>query len=61
MTPLFQKHGVLIIWLVTAIAMVLSAYLAKGSVYENAWLYIFGVGSILVAFWEVYSRKNKGR
>ncbi len=45
-----------IISLITAAAIIAAALYFKGTQYENAWLYIFGVGitlSLLVeAFWK---------
>lgn len=58
MTPIFKQHGAAIIYVITAIVMVVSALLLKGTAYENAWLYIFGVGFVLAAFWEFYFRKK---
>lgn len=56
MTPMFKKHGAAIIWVITAIVIVASALLLKGTEYENAWLYILGVGAILSGVFEAYAR-----
>lgn len=59
MTHLFKKHGAIIISLITAIAILATAWLAKGTAYENAWLFILAVGSIITAFFEWYSKKKE--
>lgn len=52
----FKRHGAAIIWVITAIVIVASALLLKGTEYENSWLYILGVGAILSGIFEAYSR-----
>jgi hypothetical protein len=56
MTSMLIKHGAIIISVITAIAILASAYLAKGSEYENAWLIILAVGSVLASVFELYSK-----
>ena len=52
MTPTFKKKGTLIMSVIAAITMLATAYLAKGSEYENAWLYVFVIWSFLFAAFE---------
>lgn len=60
MTPIFKNHGATIIYVITAIAIVVSALLLKDTEYENAWLYILALGFVLVGIFELYSiRKDK--
>lgn len=54
-----KRHGLIIIWGVTAFAIVATAWFGKGTQYENAFFYVLIVGCILAAFWELIS-KNKG-
>ena len=63
MTPTFKKNGTIIMSVIAAIAILATAYLAKGSEYENAWLYIFVIWSFLFAAFEVYYnyKKNKDK
>lgn len=59
MISTFKKHGALIIYIITAIAIIVTALLLKDTEYENVWFYIFAVGSVLASLVEVYSKKNK--
>ena len=63
MTPTFKKNGTIIMSVIAAIAILATAYLAKGSEYENAWLYVFVIWSFLFAAFEVYYnyKKNKDK
>ncbi len=63
MTPTFKKNGTIIMSVISAITIVATAYLAKGSEYENAWLYVFVIWSFLFAAFEVYYnyKKNKDK
>ncbi len=59
---MLKKYGTTIIYLTTAIAIVVSALLFKDSEYENAWVYVMSVGFILAAALDVYSQvKDKNR
>lgn len=55
---LFKKYGPVTISLLTALAVIVTALLLKGSAYENAWFYVFAVGSVLASFAELYARKR---
>ena len=44
--------------LVVAIAIILVAIIWKDTKYENAWLYITGLSPILMAAFELYSKKK---
>jgi|GEM_PF-6265838 hypothetical protein len=59
MNSILKNYGALIIYIITAIAIIVSALLLKDTEYENTWLYILGVGSVLASFVEIYSKKNK--
>lgn len=59
MTSLRKKYGAAIIYGITAVAILASAYLLKGTEYENAWFYLLAVGIILAAAFEVYIRTKK--
>lgn len=62
MTLTLKKHGAAIIWLITGIAIIVSAILLKDTGYENAWFYILAVGIVLASAFEAYSRiKNKNK
>ena len=63
MTPTFKKNGTLIMSVIAAITMLATAYLTKGSEYENAWLYVFVIWSFLFAAFEAYDnhKKNKSK
>lgn len=62
MKPTFKKHGAAIIYVITAVVIVASAPLLKGTEYENAWLYILALGFVLVGIFELYSkRKDKDK
>lgn len=54
---MFKKYGSAIIWVLTAIVILISAPIFKGTEYENAWLYIFAVGSLLAGVAEIYSKR----
>ena len=56
MMPRLRKHGVVIIYVITAIAIPATAYLLKGTEYENVWLYILAVGLVLAGAFEMYSK-----
>ena len=56
MMPILRKHGVVIIYVITAIAIPATAYLLKGTEYENVWLYILAVGLVLAGAFEMYSK-----
>lgn len=58
MTPLIKKHGAIIISLMTAVFIIASALIFKGTEYENAWLFILVVGSLATAAFELYSKKS---
>jgi hypothetical protein len=51
-----KKHWSAIIYIFTALAIVVSALLFKDSEYENAWVYVMSVGFILAAALDVYSQ-----
>ena len=61
MTPTFKKNGTIIMSVIAAITMIATAYLAPE--YENAWLYVFVIWSVLFAAFEVYYnyKKNKDK
>ncbi len=59
MTPFFRKHAAIIVALITAIATVAAALLAKDTAYENAWLYVFSVGIVLGPLVELYLKKTE--
>lgn len=59
MITTFMKHGAVIISLFTALAIIATALLTRDTEYENAWFIVFCVGSVLSAFFEIYSRKQK--
>ena len=54
----FKQSGSILIAVITAVAILLSAYLLKGTEYENVWLYVLFVGLILSAAWEVFLKKT---
>lgn len=58
MNSILKNYGALIIYIITAIAIIVSALLLKDTEYENIWLYILGVGSVLASLVEVYSKKE---
>jgi hypothetical protein len=45
--------------IITAIAIIVTALLTKGTEHENAWLYILGVYAILSAALEIYLSRRK--
>jgi len=59
----FKKNRTLIMSVIAAITMITTAYITKGSEYENAFLYIFIVWSFLFAVFEGHDnyKKNKGK
>ncbi len=59
MSPIFKKHGAIIISVITAIAIIVTAYLTKDSDYENSWFIILAVGSVLAGFFELYSKMKE--
>ncbi len=62
MTPIFRKHGSIIISLIGALGIIITAWWANGTEYnDTAWLYAFCIWLILYSAFEVYSniRKNK--
>lgn len=59
MAPIIKKHGASIAYIITGIVVVVSALLFKNTQYENAWLYIFCVGTVIASILEVYSKKSK--
>ncbi|WKZ40625.1 MAG: hypothetical protein QY328_01065 [Anaerolineales bacterium] len=62
MLSTLKNHGAVIIYIITAIAIIVTALLLKNTEYENAWFYIFAVGSVLASLVEVYSKtKDKGK
>lgn len=54
-----KKHGAVIIWVITAIVIVASALLLKGTEYENAWIWILLAGTILAGVFDVYIRRDE--
>ena len=58
MSPIFKNYGAVMISLVVAIAIILAAIIWKDTKYENAWLYITGLSPILMAAFELYSKKK---
>jgi hypothetical protein len=60
MKPILRIFGGAIIGIITAIAIIATAYLLKGTEHENAWFYILAVGLVLIAAFEMYS-KNKDK
>lgn len=59
---MLRQFGAAIISIITAIAILATAYVAKDTVYENAWLYVLAVGSVLASAFELYVKnreKNK--
>lgn len=61
MKTLLTKYGAVSIWIITAIAILVSAYVLKGSAYENAWIYLLAIGIVLATAFEVYARKGSKR
>jgi hypothetical protein len=59
MTLNAKTSGPIIIALITALAILVCAYLFRGTQYENAWLYILVAGSILTAAFEVCLKKTE--
>ncbi len=59
MKQAMKKHGSLIIWLITAIAIVVSSYFLKETKYENTWLWILLVGTILASAFDLLFKKDK--
>ena len=62
MNSILNKHGAVIIWIITGIVTAGTALLLKGSEYENAWLWVFSIGVVLAGVVETYFRikdKNK--
>jgi hypothetical protein len=53
MTPTVKKNGTLIMSVIAAITMLATAYLVKGSEYENTFFYVFAIGLVLFAAFEV--------
>lgn len=60
MKPIVRIFGGAIIGIITAIAIIVTAYLLKGTEYENAWFYILAIGLVLITAFELYS-KNKDK
>ncbi len=54
MNPLLKNYGPVIVSLITAIAIIVTALLTKNSAYENSWLIVFSIGSLAAAFLELY-------
>jgi hypothetical protein len=62
MKPMLKNYGAAIIWIATAIAMMATAYLLKGTEYENIWLFLLGVGAVLAAAFEMFVKgRDKGK
>lgn len=59
MAPIIKKHGAFVMYILTGILVIISALLFKNTQYENAWLYIFCVGTVIASILEVYSKKSK--
>lgn len=62
MTDLKQQAVIVIVSLIGAVAIIVAALVAKGTVYENIWLYITGLLIVLLPALDWYfKKKNKGQ
>jgi ABC-type molybdate transport system substrate-binding protein len=57
--PMLKTFGPVLISLLTAIAIIVTALLTKGTANENAWLIVFAIGSLLAAFFELFVKMNE--
>lgn len=61
MTPMIKKHGSIIISLVGAVGIVVTAWWSKGTQYnDTAWLYAFCVWLFFFSAFEAYTSMSKG-
>ncbi len=58
MKPILKQYGTLIMSIVAAAAIILTALLTKGTEHQNAWFYVFCIWCILFAVCEMYSKKK---
>lgn len=58
MKPFLRNYGSIILSVIGAIAIIVTALLAKGTAYENAWLYIVCVQVALLPLWDTYVRRS---
>ena len=61
MIAIFKKHGMIIMSVIVAIAILATAYIANGSEYETAWLYIVALWLVILPAWEIYSKRGKSK
>ncbi len=62
MTPLFRKHGSIIISIIGAIGIMVTALLTAGTEYnDTGWLYAFCVWLAAFFVFEAYSSKAKDK
>lgn len=61
MPPVLKKYGQAIFASIGALAIVGIALWAKGTEYDNAWLYLFCVWLIFHTFLEVYLNNIKNK
>lgn len=59
MSPFFTHFGALMISIVTAIAIIVTALLWKDTPYENTFFIVLAVGSVLASLFEAYARRQK--
>lgn len=61
MAPLFKKYGVIILSVIVAIAILLTAFITKGTEHENAWLYIVCLGTAFIIAFDAYAKKKNDK
>lgn len=59
MSPFFAHFGALMISVVTAIAIIVTALVWKDTPYENTFFIVLAVGSVLANLFEAYARKKR--
>lgn len=58
MKPFLKTYGSVILALIAALTILVVAFVANGSEYEHAWLYITAVYFVLMGAWEMYTHKG---
>lgn len=58
MSPFIKNYGAVIIWIMAALTILASAYVGKGTAYENAFFYVLAFWMVVLAVFELYVKKQ---
>ncbi len=58
MPPFIKNYGAVVIWILATLTTLVSAYIGRGTAYENAFFYVLAFWMIVLAIFELYVNKR---